>query len=59
MLRRKYLRDRTITQVEYMTGDSHFWAGLMKVKRDFLRFGRFNLGDGSQVRFWEDVWLGA
>ena len=31
----------------------------MKVKRDFLRFDRFNLGNGSQVRFWEDVWMDA
>src|SRR6266498_3548994 len=59
LLRRKYLRNRTITQVNYMPGDSHFWAGLMKVKRDFLRLGRFILGDGSQVRFWEDVWIGS
>ena len=42
-----------------MPGDSHFWAGLMKVKRDFLRLGRFKLGDGSQVRFWEDVCIGS
>ena len=59
LLRRKYLRDKTITQVQYMLGDSYFWVGLMMVKRDFLRFGKFNLGDGSQVRFWEDVWMGA
>ena len=30
----------------------------MKVKRDFLRFGNFVIKDGSQVRFWEDIWLG-
>jgi len=30
----------------------------MKVKRDFLRFGTFIINDGSQVRFWEDTWLG-
>jgi len=35
-----------------------FWASLMKVKRDFLRFGTFIIKDGSQVRFWEDIWLG-
>jgi len=40
------------------SGDSHFWASLMKVKRDFLRFGNFVIKDGSQVRFWEDIWLG-
>lgn len=30
----------------------------MKVKRNFLRFGTFILKDGSQLRFWEDTWLG-
>lgn len=30
----------------------------MKVKTDFLRLGSFTLHNGSQIRFWEDVWLG-
>jgi len=30
----------------------------MKVKHDFLKFGAFIKKDGSQVRFWEDIWLG-
>ena len=55
ILRRKYLRNKTLTQVERRGGDSHFWASLMHVKGDFLRFGKFNLGDGSQLRFWEDL----
>ena len=50
LLRRKYLRNKTLTQVEQMPGDSYFWAGLMKVKQKFLRCGRFDLGDGSQVK---------
>ena len=29
----------------------------MKVKEEFLSLGKFNLGDGSQVRFWEDSWI--
>ena len=49
---------KTITQVEHMPGDSHFWFGLMKVKQEFLRYGKFNLGNEFKVRFWEDVWLG-
>jgi hypothetical protein len=47
-----------ITHVEYMPGDFHFWCGLMKVKSDFMRLGKFKIGDGSQVRFWEDAWHG-
>ena len=30
----------------------------MKVKNDFLKLGSFIIKDGSQIRFWEDVWLG-
>jgi hypothetical protein len=40
-----------------MPRDSQFWAGLMKVKDEFLSMGRFDLGDESQVRFWEDSWI--
>jgi hypothetical protein len=29
----------------------------MKVKGEFLSLGKFELGDGSQVRFWEDAWI--
>ena len=54
----KYLGPKPLVQVQWKSGDSHFWASLMKVKRDFLRFGTFIINDGSQVRFWEDTWLG-
>ena len=39
-------------------GDSHFWAGLMATKKHFFRFGVFNIKDGTEIRFWEDIWLG-
>jgi len=29
----------------------------MKVKGEFLSMGKFDLGDGSQVRFWGDSWI--
>jgi hypothetical protein len=35
-----------------------FWAGLMNLKGTFLNFGSFVIGDGSQLRFWEDSWYG-
>ena len=41
LLRRKYLRFKCLTQVEYSPGDSHFWSGLMHVKPEFLRWGKF------------------
>jgi hypothetical protein len=58
LLRRKYLTNKCLTQVLHRPGDSHFWAGLMKVKEDFLVGGTFKIKNGEQVRFWEDVWLG-
>lgn len=36
-----------------MPGDSHLWSVLIKVKQEFLRLGKFKLGDGTQVRFWD------
>jgi hypothetical protein len=29
----------------------------MKVKKKFLSLGKFDLGNESQVRFWEDSWI--
>jgi hypothetical protein len=49
LLRNKYLREKSLTQAQYTPRDSLFWAGLMKVKREFLSLGKFDLGDGSQV----------
>jgi hypothetical protein len=58
LLRNKYLGSKPLLQVEWKNGDSHFWSSLIKVKRDFFRFGSFIVKDGTQVRFWEDKWLG-
>ena len=57
ILRNKYLGSKPLVQAQWKSGDSHFWASLMKVTRDFLRFGTFVIKDGSQVRFWEGTWL--
>ena len=29
----------------------------MKVNEELLSLDKFDLGDGSQVRFWEDSWI--
>jgi hypothetical protein len=47
LLRRKYLRSKTITQVEHNPNGSQFWSRLLKVKNDFLRLGKFKLRDGT------------
>ena len=58
LLRNKYIRDKTLGNCSKKPTDSHFWKGLMNVKTEFMRYGRFNLMDGMQIRFWEDTWLG-
>jgi hypothetical protein len=51
MLRKKYLKGKTFSQVERRKGDSHFWTGLMEVKNLVIKRGRFQVLDGSQTRF--------
>jgi hypothetical protein len=57
LIRNKYLNVKPLSQAYWRPGDSNFWARLMKVKQDFLRFGTFTIRNCSQVRFWEDIWL--
>ena len=58
LLRRKYVGDQAVSQVLWKPGDSHFWAGLMATKKFFFPHGSFSIRDGSEIRFWEDIWLG-
>jgi hypothetical protein len=58
LLMRKYIREKTVSQVLWKPGDSHFWAGLMATNKIFFKYGTFSIKDGSQIRFWEDSWLG-
>jgi hypothetical protein len=52
------VKDSTVVQVQRKLGDSHFWSGLIKVNESFLDLGRFQLGNGQNISFWEDRWLG-
>jgi hypothetical protein len=49
---------KTVSQVERRKGESHFWSRLMEIKKLVLVRGRFQVQDGSNTRFWEDLWLG-
>jgi hypothetical protein len=55
----KIFEPKPLSQAFWKPGDSHFWTSLMKVKQDFLPFGTFTIKNGSQIRFWEDIWLGT
>ena len=58
LLRNKYVKDKTLSQVQAKPMDSQFWKGLMSVKDDFFKRGKFELGAGTNISFWDDVWLG-
>ena len=51
ILRNKYLKSKTLTQVEKKPGDSQFWSGLMSVKQEFLNWMTFKVQNGKQTRF--------
>jgi hypothetical protein len=58
LLRKKYLKNKIISEVHWKPRDSHFWSSLMKAKDRFLDLSAFNIHNGSgQTRFWEDKWL--
>jgi hypothetical protein len=57
LLKRKHIGSKALSQVLWKPGDSHFWAGLMASKKFFFPHGTFSINDGSQIRFWEDIWL--
>jgi hypothetical protein len=47
VLKKKYLKGKTLSQVERKQGDSHFWSGLMEIKKLVLVRDRFQVHDGS------------
>lgn len=51
LLRRKYLYNKSLTQVQHRPRDSHFWNGLMKVKHAFLSCGTFTVHSGNKNDF--------
>ena len=57
LLTNKYLCGKTLSQVQAKPLGTPFWKGLTRVKEDFFAHGSFLLGNGEQIRFWEDRWL--
>jgi hypothetical protein len=47
VLKEKYLKGKTLSQVERKQGDSHFWSGFMEIKKLVLVRDRFQVHDGS------------
>ena len=57
VLKKKYVKDKCLSQIEKRPGASHFWSGLMEAKDLLLQHGKFKVNGGHQTRFWEDVWI--
>lgn len=51
VLRNKNIGSKAISQVYWKSEESHFWAGLMKVKQSFFRFGTFYIRNVSHMSF--------
>jgi hypothetical protein len=57
VLRRKYLGDNSFCQSR-QRGSSQFWQGLLKVKDWYEQGTKWKVGNGNEIKFWHDVWLG-
>jgi hypothetical protein len=57
ILKKKYFKDKRLSQVMRKRGDSHFWSGLIEIKGLVLDRGQFKVQDGTQTRFLEDLWI--
>ena len=55
LLTNKYLKSKYLTQVKAKPYDSHFWMGLMMIKDEVLASGSFDIKDGSNTRFWDNI----
>jgi hypothetical protein len=58
LIQNKYLKGKTLSEVQVKPTDSPFWKGIMVGRDDFFDRGSFILGDGKYIWFWEDTWLG-
>ena len=48
LLKKKYMKNKTLSQVAKQPGDSHFWSGLMEVKDHFFPRGKFAVNNGDR-----------
>ena len=53
----KYMRDKTIYDVNHGLNDSPMWSDLLKVKDIYLQGRNMQIGNGEKTCFWFDTWL--
>ena len=54
----KYVKNRSMGNVQAKQGDSQFWRDILKHRDHFVSLCKFKIGDGDRTRFWEDWWIG-
>jgi hypothetical protein len=57
LLQNKYLKTKTLAQVEVKPTDSPFWKGIIHGKDEFFKWASFVVGDGQATRFGMMLWL--
>lgn len=58
LLRRKYMVEGGGFFQSKVEGGSQFWRGLHEVKGWMKLGSSYKLGDGKNISFWDDIWLG-
>jgi hypothetical protein len=56
-VRKRYLRNKTVTSVGNRASDSPCWKALISVKETYLAGRQVILNLGDIVGFWLDPWL--
>jgi hypothetical protein len=51
LLHNKYIKDKTLPQVQGKPTDLPFWKGLIWIKNDLFTRGSFKVENGTSVRF--------
>ena len=58
IVRKKYVRNKCIFQIKHKAQDSPIWSDLLKVKEYYMKGRKLIVGNGRNIDFWDDIWLG-
>jgi hypothetical protein len=57
IVKKKYLRNKTVASVKPRVSDSPCWKSILKVKERYFEGRQVILNRGDVVRFWLDPWI--
>jgi hypothetical protein len=58
LLKGKYIGSNALSRVYWKPENYHFWTSIVAMKQVFFPYGSLCFRDGSEIRLWEDKWLG-